>query len=248
MNHTAMMKKQALWREQMNHAQRNAFLRDHHYRWRKNFASQWLLIGPDGYPITEQAARLAIELQRKSVSPSPGAWARALLEKRPLVLDTETSGLESSHEVIELALVERDGTVLLNTLLQCQGEIPEDATRIHGITKAMLASAPSFPEVLAELSSYRDREIIIYNAAFDIPLLAQTAARYQVALPRFRSHCLMIQYLAYVTADPKTGPSRESYRSLEAACTHFKIAVGGHRAVSDAQAARAVFCRLAECS
>jgi DNA polymerase-3 subunit epsilon len=171
-----------------------------------------------------------------------------LLKKRPLVLDTETSGLESCHEVIELGLVEIDGRVVVDTLIQCQGEIPEDATRIHGITKTMLSSAPSFPDVWARLLPYRDREIIIYNAAFDIPLLAQTAARYQITLPRLKSHCLMIQYLSYVAAGQNTGTEHLSYRSLETACTQFGIAVGGHRAVSDAQAARAVFCRLAECS
>lgn len=232
----------------MNHSQNNAFLRDHHYRWRKSFSGQWLLIGPDGHPTTEQAARLVIEQQGKSAPLSPGEWARALLEKRPLVLDTETSGLSAYHEVIELALVELDGTVVLDTLIQCQGEIPEDTTRIHGITKAMLSCAPSFPDIWARLLPYRDREIIIYNAAFDVPLLVQTAARYQITLPRLKSHCLMIQYLAYVTGDQKAGASRESYRSLDAACAQFGIAVGGHRAVSDAQAARAVFCRLAECS
>jgi DNA polymerase-3 subunit epsilon len=232
----------------MNHSQRNAFLRDHHYRWRKSFSGQWLLIGPDGYPTTEQAARSVIEQQGKSAPLSPGEWARALLEKRPLVLDTETNGLSEHHEVIELALVEIDGTVVLNTLIQCQGEIPEDVTRIHGITKSMLSGAPSFPDVWARLLPYRDREFIIYNAAFDIPLLVQTAAQYQITLPRLKSHCLMIQYLTYVTEGQNAGTSRESYRSLETACAQFGIAGGGHRAVSDAQAARAVFCRLAECS
>lgn len=231
----------------MNVTERNAWLRCHHYRWRKNLSGQWLLIGPDGYPTTEQAARKAIERQL-SLPQSPQQWARSMLEKRPLVLDTETSGLEASHEVIELALVERDGTVVLDTLIQCQGEIPADATRIHGITHAMLSSAPAFPDVWRRLLPYRDREIIVFNASFDIPLLAQTAARYQIAFPRLKSHCLMIQYLAYAVGVQKDGNQRESYRSLEAACKHFDIAVGGHRALSDAQAAREVLCRLAEWS
>ena len=86
----------------------------------------------------------------------------------------------------------------------------------------------------------------MYNAAFDIPLLAQTAARYQIALPRLKSHCLMIQYVAYTVGAQQSGNQRESYRSLEAACNHFGITVGGHRALSDAQAAREVLCRLAD--
>lgn len=179
----------------MTVTERNAWLRTHHYRWRKTLSGQWVLIGPDGYPTTEQAAQKAIESQRGSAPQSPSLWARSMMEKRPLVLDTETSGLEASHEVIELALVEIDGTVALNTLIQCQGAIPADAARIHGITNAMLSSAPTFPDVWNWLLPYCDREIIMYNVAFDIPLLAQTAARYQIALPRLKSHCLMIQYM-----------------------------------------------------
>ncbi|BCL79672.1 DNA polymerase III subunit epsilon [Ktedonobacteria bacterium brp13] len=230
----------------MNVTERNTWLRNHHYRWRKNLSGQWMLIGPDGYPTTEQAARKAIEQQHKSLPLSPQQWARSMLEKRPLILDTETSGLEASHEVIELALVEIDGTVVLNTLIQCQGEIPADATRIHGITKTMLSSAPAFPEIWTSLTSYRDREIIIYNAAFDISLLTQTATRYQMTLPRLKSHCLMIQYLAYVAGAQTNGKSRESYHSLETACHQFGVVAGGHRALSDAQAAREVLCHLAE--
>lgn len=232
----------------MTATKQNAWLRAHHYRWRKTLSGQWVLIGPDGYPTTEQAAQKAIELRLKSSPLSPSIWARSMIEKRPLVLDTETSGLEASHEVIELALVEMDGTVALNTLIQCQEVIPADATRIHGITNAMLSSAPTFLDVWNWLLPYCDREIIIYNAAFDIPLLAQTAARYQIALPRLKSHCLMIQYLGYAVGAQQCGNQQESYHSLEAACNHFGIAVGGHRALSDAQAAREVLCRMTECS
>lgn len=230
----------------MAFSQKNALLRQHHYRWRKNQAGQWILFGPDGYPTTEQVAQTAIQHALKTTQPSPQEWARAICNKRPLILDTETSGLEAHQEVIELGLVELDGSVILNTLIQCQADIPVDATNIHGITKTMLTSAPSFPNVWATLQPYQDRDIIIYNATFDIPFLMQTAARYRIRLPRLKSHCLMIQYLRYITAlQQQQEENRPNSHSLDMACAHFGIPVGGHRALSDAQAARNVLRSLA---
>lgn len=231
----------------MDKREKNAWLREHHYRWRKNPAGEWRLIGPDGYPTTEEKAISAIELQRKHTQ-SPQEWARSMLEKRPLVLDTETCGLESSHEVIEIALIELDGTVAMNTLIQCQGPISEEASKLHGITKATLAEAPMFPEVWRTLLTYRNREIIIYNAGFDIPMLAWTATRYQVKFPKFKSHCLMIQFFRYAMMQ-KEEKDAQNYRSLEAACSQLGITIeDAHRALADAQAARALLCCLAELS
>lgn len=225
--------------------ERNALFRQHHYRWRKEKHGAWVLIGPNGHETTEQQAWQAIQEKQQHPSLHPQQWARQMQERRALVLDTETSGLEAFHEVIELALVELDGTVVLNTLIACQGPVPVEATNIHGISKATLAGAPTFPDVWAQLTPHLDRDIIIFNARFDIPMLKQTAARYGIALPRLQSHCLMIQYFEYVTGARRSGNQRENYYSLDTACQHFNIPIGGHRALPDAQAAREVLLHLA---
>jgi DNA polymerase III epsilon subunit-like protein len=65
-----------------------------------------------------------------------------------VVLDSETTGLGNEDEVIELALVHATGTVLFCSLIQPQDpQRPDLATHIHGITRQLLSSAPSFPEV-----------------------------------------------------------------------------------------------------
>jgi DNA polymerase III epsilon subunit-like protein len=50
------------------------------------------------------------------------AWAHAYLHQseRWAVLDTETTGLSSQDEVIELALVDASGAVLFSSLIQTQ--------------------------------------------------------------------------------------------------------------------------------
>src|SRR5687768_4350279 len=66
-------------------------------------------------------------------------WARRLLERDDwVVLDTETTGLDHGAEVIQIGVVGPDGRTLLDTLLQPRTRIPADATRIHGVTDAMV--------------------------------------------------------------------------------------------------------------
>lgn len=93
---------------------------------------------------------------------------------RAVLLDTETTGLEPGlgHRVIEFAAIE-----LLNglptgrqyhTLLDPSRDVPEDATRVHGLTEADLRGKPSFEMIAAELLAFLgDSELIAHNAPFD---------------------------------------------------------------------------------
>ncbi|HWS85074.1 MAG TPA: 3'-5' exonuclease [Ktedonobacteraceae bacterium] len=74
-----------------------------------------------------------------------------------------------TDEIIDLALVELDGTVVLNTLIRCQKPVPADATQVHGITNDMLRDQPSFSEVWEQLAPHLSRPLVIYNASYDVP-------------------------------------------------------------------------------
>jgi DNA polymerase III subunit epsilon len=218
----------------------NALFREHHYRWRK-VQGNWVLLGPDGYETTVQQAEQAIQQNIQSPPIPVPTWAQQMVRQRALVLDTESTGLHETAEVIELALIALDGAVLLQTLVQCEDSISPEAERIHGINKTMLTDAPTFPEVWEQLASYLDREIIIYNAGYDIQLLKETAARYSIQFPKIHTHCLMMQYTDYIYSGNKRG----DYPKLEVASAHFQISPGNHRALADANAARQVVLRLA---
>jgi DNA polymerase III epsilon subunit-like protein len=105
-------------------------------------------------------------------------WARDLVNQPDwVILDMETTGLGPDAEVIELAVLDPMGRVLLDTLAQPQGRIPAEATTLHGITDADVASAPIFPTIWGRLRQVLSgRRVIIYNATYDIGVLAQTAA------------------------------------------------------------------------
>ena len=73
--------------------------------------------------------------------------ARELLQAAPLFLDTETTGLHASDQIVEIAICDLGGNVLFDTLVKPTAPIPPEASAIHGIDDAMVASAPGWPEV-----------------------------------------------------------------------------------------------------
>lgn len=101
-------------------------------------------------------------------------WARKALEDPAcVVLDTETTGLHDSARVVEIAVLGIDGTVLLDSLVNPQVPVPVEATHIHGITDAMVATAPTFSDLLVPLTSaLHGRKVVIYNRDFDKRRLA----------------------------------------------------------------------------
>jgi DNA polymerase-3 subunit epsilon len=221
----------------MTRAECNRWFRQHHYRWQQ-IKGTWILLGPDGWRATEREAEQAI--QQQTIHLSPAQWARDIMKRHPLILDTETTGLDpAKDEIIDLALVELDGTVVLNTLIQCRGIIPDDAIAVHGITNEMLRGQPTFPDMWQQLRPYLSRPLVIYNTAYDIPMLAYGALRYGLRMSRPDAHCLMCQYTEY-----RVGPAG-SYQRLEVACQEFGIEVSSHRALADAQATRQVLLHLA---
>lgn len=87
--------------------------------------------------------------------------------KRYLILDTETTGLANA-EIVQIAIINDQGAVLLDTLVKPVKPIPADATRVHGITNDHVASAPGWAEVAPLVEKLLDdQHLIIYNAAFD---------------------------------------------------------------------------------
>jgi len=127
-------------------------------------------------------------------------WALDLLARSDwAVLDTETTGLDGAAEAVQIAIVAPDGATLLDTLVRPTGPIPPDATAVHGITDAIVASAPSFRELYRTLRDVlRGRTIIAYNAAFDRRILRQTALHNEVNELPLIWQCAMEQYARFV--------------------------------------------------
>lgn len=124
-----------------------------------------------------------------------------ILAQNPVILDTETSALDG--EIIEIAAIDADGTVLLNQRLNPKRPeeiIASGAYRVHGIHPDSLALCPTFHDVYWQLSDLlANRLVVIYNADFDRPRLWDDCQRW--GLPTLwvdNWYCAMLAYARWV--------------------------------------------------
>jgi DNA polymerase III subunit epsilon len=97
---------------------------------------------------------------------------------RPLVvLDTETTGTYPARDrIVELAMIKihPDGrTELFHRRVNPTIPIPEESTKIHGITDADVAGQPTFAEISKEVHEFLNGcDLAGYNIeGFDLPIL-----------------------------------------------------------------------------
>lgn len=167
-------------------------------------------------------------------------WAIDLMTKPFLVLDVETTGLSSRDEVVQIAITDRAGTPLLNSLVRpASAPIGREALAVHGITPAMVKDTPGmefFADTLKGL--VHNRIIVAFNADFDHRMLQQSLKAVGIypdtVLNGSRWEDVMVPYARYWGA---WDHRRHAYRwqSLDTACKQQKIAVNGeaHSALGD---------------
>ena len=187
-------------------------------------------------------------------------WARKMLDQEIVILDTETTGLWPEDEIVEIAVIDRAGAVLLNQrirpqnparLLKRDSKTGRCATDIHGITPVMLETAPGFPEVYDRLRPLIAlRPLIIYNADYDMKMLSQDCGRHGLPLPLVNPACAMRQFAAWRGVRGKY-PGEYRWVKLEEAVMLLDVDPGGfdedaHSALGDCRRTLAVLQGMAE--
>lgn len=106
------------------------------------------------------------------------------MSDREVLLDTETTGLETSlgHRIIEICCLELKNHVptgrVLHRLVDPGRDIDPEAERIHGITRASLLGKPPFGEIVEELLGFLGEDpIVAHNAPFDLGFINAELAR-----------------------------------------------------------------------
>lgn len=111
---------------------------------------------------------------------------------REVVVDTETTGLDpdAGHRIVEIGCVE-----LVNHLpsgrhfqsyLDPERDMPAEAERVHGLSRAFLTGKPLFKDVASAFLEFLDSDrLIIHNAAFDLKFLNAELA--QIGQPGLES-------------------------------------------------------------
>jgi len=173
--------------------------------------------------------------------------AQARVLEKPVYIDTETTGLGRSDEVIEISIVDFDGKILLSSLVKPTQPIPPDAQMIHGISTAMVEATPTWPVLWPEIRGFfYGRTIAAYNAQFDLKMMQQSHLRYR--LPWRENLNMLDVLLLYSDFKGLWDPIRRSmkYFKLEEAGRFFQIPLpNAHRSAADALLTRAVLHSIA---
>jgi len=122
-----------------------------------------------------------------------------LIQENDIVFDTETTGLGTKDQIIQIAIINARGTTLLDTLVSTDRPISPGARHVHGIGKAELRHAPGweiiYPVVqeIFNLTRALGGEIWAYNAQFDARMLIQTCHAHRLPEPKVIFQCAMWQ-------------------------------------------------------
>lgn len=155
-----------------------------------------------------------------------------------VVLDTETTGIHVG-EIVQIAIVDAQDNVLLDTLVKPVGHIPYETTRIHGITDDRVADAPGWGDVTGTVEKLlRGRDVVVYNAKFDRKMLHQSAQA--ASLPKtdwkqFSQWWCAMEAFAEAYPGGRSGYGRRKrWHKLSAAARHYRIPpVNTHSALGD---------------
>ena len=144
---------------------------------------------------------------------------------RQIILDTETTGLETSqgHRVIEIGAVEminrRYTGNNFHRYLNPEREIDEAAIEVHGITNERLRDEPLFDEVAVEFLGYlKGAELIIHNAPFDVGFLNNEFKIVGYGDDTIGEHCSVTDTLAMAR---HKHPGQKN--SLDALCKRYEV-------------------------
>lgn len=112
-----------------------------------------------------------------------------------VVLDTETTGLGNTDEIVEIAILDKNGNELVNRTFQPYAEYSEGARAVSHITDEELASSPRFADSLADIrEALGDKPIVIFNKPFDTRLIYQTIEAQQTEFTGFESKEQALEY------------------------------------------------------
>ena len=147
---------------------------------------------------------------------------------KTVYLDTETTGLDADDEIVEIAIIDDNENVLVNTLVRPinQNEWP-GAENIHGISPTDVKNAPTQAHISDDIrDAVRDCRVVIYNAKYDSQYLPELESAGEIS-------CCMQQFTEF-----NQGKRTSLMNATE--IIGYKRQ-GSHRALADTLSCKAVW-------
>jgi DNA polymerase III epsilon subunit family exonuclease len=127
-----------------------------------------------------------IDRLRDSAAALPNDWP--WLHHPLAVIDIETTGLDRNARIVEIGVINIDRGQVVDeweSLVNPGIPIPPDSTRVHGISDADVADAPTFAEIVRDLEPHLRYAVpIAHNAGFDKRLIVSELRRCRIELTR----------------------------------------------------------------
>jgi len=165
-------------------------------------------------------------------------WAKKIIqEPSAIILDTETTGLDPRAEACSISILSlKKGETIMDTLVKPSIPIPEEATKIHGITNEEVKNAPTFLDIYGDFqAAVKDKTVVIYNAKFDRRIIRYCSHLYQLPSPRCKIFfCAMQQYSKWVG----------EWNNFSGSYTWQPLPGGDHTSLGDCKATREIILKM----
>jgi len=147
------------------------------------------------------------------------------------VIDTETTGFGKTDRILEIGIVLVDGNEIIQeweTLINPERDISN--SNIHGVTPELVSIAPTFSEVIDEISGFLDGRIFVaHNVAFDTRMLKYEFGKANREIEFGKPFCTL----------------QATKMKLEKACEEYGVKnLGAHRALTDARATALILAQV----
>ena len=147
------------------------------------------------------------------------------------VVDTETTGFGKTDRILEIGIVLVDGNEIVQeweTLINPERDISN--SNIHGITSVLVSLAPTFSDVIDEISGFLDGRIFVaHNVAFDTKMLNFEVNKVNRDIDFGIPFCTL----------------QATKMKLEKACDEYGVKnLGAHRALTDARATALILAQV----
>jgi DNA polymerase-3 subunit epsilon len=145
-----------------------------------------------------------------------------------VIIDLETTGfVEPSVAIVEVAVIDQRGDVLLNTLVKPDKRIPSGASAVHGIFDHDVADAQPFDTLYPQLAEIMGgRCVVSYNYTFEKGILEAVCKRYRQPMFEVTWTCAMRDYATYKRLS-------QSRKLTQACLTEGIMIKDAHRALGD---------------